>query len=314
MVFVAPFLRAVDVSAYAVIKQQYFSQTNAATPFALSSNGWAFQAVVFATTNDVVTNATVTPPSAIVKTLAYSDSTTRRYKELFNNSNALETAYPSTTYSVTMKTVHDGTQTKSLSFSSFYTYSTVTPQISNWTSAQQIDSALPFTLQWSALGNSGDIVSLYIGLDDTNGVFYSPDYGAPGALNGTSTSIVIPAYTLPPGTNLVGILLIIHAAVLFPDTSYGTGSPGYAKATIFNLTTRAFLKPTLTLLSRTGTTNILKLSGESNRTYQIESTTNNLFTNWSSLFTTNLTGTTNQFRYTNTSSNVRRLYRGKVGP
>ncbi len=318
--FAALTSRAADVGAYTVAKQQYFQQTNASSPIALATNGWAFQCAIFAGTTNVITNASVTLPSLVVKNLAYEDPYTWRYKQLFNSQSSLDAAYPASgNYSVKMQTIHDGTHTVSLAFGSTptYTYPAVTPQISNWTNAQQIDSALPFTLQWNNLGgNANDIVSLYIGYDATNGIFYSPSSGSPGALTGTNISIVIPAYTLPQGTNLFGLLLIVTAGGNQDYFSYigAVGSPGYAKATVFNLTTRAFLRPTLTLLARTGTTNILKLTGESNRIYQIETTTNNLFTNWTSLVTNTLTGTNNQFRYTNTSSQVRRFYRGKVGP
>jgi hypothetical protein len=41
---------------------------------------------------------------------------------------------------------------------------------------------------------------------DVGGVFRTPDFDAPGALNGTATSVTIPANTLQPNSNYVTTL------------------------------------------------------------------------------------------------------------
>lgn len=143
---------ATDVSVYGVIKAAIFAQTNSGSPVPLATNGFSFDAFVYATTNDVVTNATLQPPSpAAQQTIPpLSDNAARLFEQTFNTSNAMEAVYPTGTfglpvYGVTMYTVHDGAHTGSLTFGQVFrgNYPAVA-QINNFNAAQVIDTTADF--------------------------------------------------------------------------------------------------------------------------------------------------------------------------
>ena len=87
-----------DVAFFGIIKSQEFVQTGAAAPAARLTNGFAFNAFVFASSNNVVTNATVKPSNATpLRQLLALDTNTLaawRFEERFNTQSALDVAYP----------------------------------------------------------------------------------------------------------------------------------------------------------------------------------------------------------------------------
>jgi hypothetical protein len=215
-------------------------------------------------------------------------------------------------YNFILKSTNDGTHVQTLSYATGIGYTPV-PQLTNWTAAQSVDHTLPFTLRWNNLATttyaatSNDIFSVNL-LVGTNVIYYSPTVGTSNALNGTNTFVTIPAYTLPAGTNLTGHLTITHFAGN-AVTNYSFGVPALAIDTKFNLTTRAApAAPQLTFLNRTNQLTRLQVTGETNRTYVLQATTN--FTGWTNIFTT----TNASFFYTNNTTNIpQRLYRVRVG-
>ncbi len=311
-------LLAADVEVYAVLKVQHYEQPGTAAPTALATNGYSFQSFVIALQDNVVTGATVRLPNGTVTPLLPEGGDTWRFEQRFNTSSALDAAYPHSsffgiTYHMTMQTVHDGPRTGSLTYSFFAGgYPSVTPQILNWNAAQQIDHTLDFTLQWNSPGgNVNDIVQILIERNGTNVVFASPTPSTPGSLNGASNSVVIPAYALPAGTNLVGHILLVHVAGL-PDTSYAIGAPGLGRETQFPVQTRpAPPPPVLAMLPRTNGQSQLTLTGETNRTYRIEATDGWL--GWQTLLTTNPASGRFLFTDSQATNSLHRFYRGRVG-
>ena len=93
------------------------------------------------------------------------------------------------------------------------------PHVSNFGLGQSIDPTQPFRLTWDAFagGTSTDFISLQI---DTN--FVSANLGTSGALNGTATSVVIPANTLPPDTFLDGCYLTFCHFLAATNSAYAT--------------------------------------------------------------------------------------------
>ncbi|HMJ92431.1 MAG TPA: Ig-like domain-containing protein [Candidatus Acidoferrum sp.] len=72
------------------------------------------------------------------------------------------------------------------------------PHIANFAAAQSVNATQSFQLSWDAFqgGTAADHISVSVGE-----AFRSPDFGAPGALNGTATAITIPAGTLQSNSN-----------------------------------------------------------------------------------------------------------------
>jgi hypothetical protein len=83
-----------------------------------------------------------------------------------------------------------------------------------------------FTLTWDpfAGGTATDYILLTVG----NKAFQTPSPGTNGALNGTSTSVTIPAGTLVPNSNYVAQLIFFHTT----GTSNATYSTGAYRATV----------------------------------------------------------------------------------
>ena len=313
-----------DVSYYGVLKSMQTLQTNSGNaPVVLSSNGYSFTAIAVASTNNVLTNATVKPGAGALRALApTTNNTFWIYTQSFNSQSALDSAYPAgtafnqTTNTMTLSTTNDGIHSASLTFFFFFTaLSYPAPaQLTNLTAAQAIDTTADFTLGWNGLGGSSlTIVELSILDASSNVLFLSPAPLTTGALTGTSTSTVIPAYTLPPGANLIGHLTIGNPSV--PDTTDYSGATGVAALTTdtqFPLTTRpAPMPPRLTLPSPLASKPQVYLTGETDRIYHLLASPN--LVTWTNLFTTNCPNGSFRFTDTNSTKASPRYYRAKVG-
>jgi hypothetical protein len=319
---VSPFiLAAADVSYYGVIKSVQYQQTNDLAPVPLPTNAYAFNAFVVATTNNVVTNSTVRVGGNTPVPLTSTNTVYWQFVNAFNSQSALDAAYPAgsifspVNYTLTMSTTNDGSRSGAVNF--FLLIVPVsypaTPQMTNLAAAQNIDTTRNVQLTWDSLGGSTlAVVQLTILDASSNVVFASPGPFQPGALSGASTSYVVPAYSLPPGTNLQGHLTIANPGA--PNTnSYpgATGIAALAKDTGFPLTTRpAPAAPLLSLQVPAGQA-VVQLNGESNRLYNLLISSD--LVSWTTLYTTNCPGT--GFVYTDPQpvTNAARYYRARVG-
>jgi hypothetical protein len=316
-----PILSAADVSDYGVVKSIQYQQTNDLAPLPLATNAYVFNAFVVAHTNNVVTNATVKVGNNAPLALTSTNSIYWLFQDSFNSQAALDSAYPAgslfspVSYTLTMFTTNDGIRSGSVNFFLLIvpvSYPT-TPQLTNLAAAQTIDTTRDFPLTWDSLGGSTLAVVQLTVLDAaSNVVFASPAPFQPGALNGTSTGYVIPAYSLPPGTNLQGHLTTGNPGT--PNTnSYpgATGVAALAKDTQFPLATRpAPRAPFLSLREQAGQA-VVHLNGESNRLYELFVSSN--LQSWGSLYTTDCFSA--GFTYTDPqpATNSARFYRAKVG-
>ncbi len=314
-------LHAADVSYYGVVKSIQYQQTNNTAPAPLPTNAYAFNAFVVESTNNVVTNATVTVGNNTPIPLVESNGVAWLFQAPFNSQAALDAAYPAgsifspVNYTLTMSTTNDGVRSGAVNFFLLIlplSYPT-TPQLTNLAAAQSIDTTRDLSLGWQSLGGSTlAIVQLTVLDAASNVVFASPAPFQPGALNGASTGYVIPAYTLPPGTNLQGHLSIGNPGA--PNTnSYpgATGVSALAKDTQFPLATRPPPRAPLLTLQVQASQAVVRLTGESNRLYQLQAGGDLL--GWNSLFTTDCP--TAGFTYTDPqpATNATRFYRAKVG-
>jgi hypothetical protein len=247
--------RAADVSFYLVAKGQVFSQT-ASGPPVLKLNPDRFSSVVGLAATNAVTNATVQAlPGGPANALALQAGGIIGTRDQFSFSakyattSALDTAYPNGNYKCVIQAVHDGRQTATLPLNGD-AYPASDPYLINFTAAQTIDPAAGFTLTWPAFsgGTANDFILVTISDTVANGPFSTPDPGQPGRLDGTATSLVIPANTLPGGALLTGSLIFIKVAAR-DTTSYPgvLGFAAYYKETQFSLGTVAALAPPRTL-------------------------------------------------------------------
>ncbi|MBU6402170.1 MAG: hypothetical protein KGS61_17770, partial [Verrucomicrobia bacterium] len=212
-------------------------QTSGAAPVLSGSTPYVFDAGASLSASNVASGS-VTLPNSTVKTFT-ADGQELRIKESYATVSALAAADPYGTYTVTLNTVDNGTKTIALALSATVPFPT-TPQISNFTAAQAIDSAAPFTLTWSPFSNGTSADYISVEIDDAMGntVLNSADIGMAGALNGTATSFVIPANQLQAGQSYSGRLMFVKGTAL--DTNSYPGAvavAGFYKQTQFTLAT-----------------------------------------------------------------------------
>jgi hypothetical protein len=313
--------RAADVAFFGIIKSQEFIQTNAAAPVSRPTNGFGFNAFVVASSNRVVTSATVKPSNATpLRTLLPEDTNSLalwRFEEKFQTSAALDAAYPAgnlfspVRYTNTLFTVNDGLRIVTLNYSLLALVGNpATPQVANFPEAQAIDHTAPFVLRFNASGNATiDLVQLIITDTASNVLYSSPAPFSAGALTGASNTVVIPSYTLPPGTNMIGHLSFVRPVGLETNAYPGAvGIPAVLRDTEFPLLTRpAPAPPTLELLAGAPAVQ-LRYAGESNRTYRVEASVD--FVTWTNLLVTNLPSAI----VTDPAGLPHRFYRVQVGP
>jgi len=314
---------ASDAALYGLFKSQQFHQTNAAAPVAQASNGFAFTAFVFANGNHLVTNATVKPSNSTPLRPLTSDANQAAwlFEERFGTQVELNNVYPNgtvfspATYAFTLRTVHDGTKTPSLSMGGASVVGTPpTLQVTNFTAAQSINPAAAFALQWNAAGGqSSDIIQVRVLDSGSNTVFVSPAPLSPGALTGQSNSVVIPASTLLPLTQYTANLFIARPVGLEVNAYPGaTGLPALVKDVEFPLATRtAPGRPRLEVLSTNGSPFRLRFIGEPNLTYHIQISDN--LTAWETQFSTNSATGTGSYTDLSSVEAQRRYYRILVG-
>ena len=225
-------IHAADVISYGVLKGQKFFQFGPSSPFPAST---AFEAFVMAAAAGSLSEGTVQPPGggALVTLDPLANPNRFTYEEEFSSLGELNTTYPNGSYVVQMTGANDGAKTATLNLTGD-SYPN-TPTISNYSETQAINPTAAFTLAWGTFsgGSANDFVQVLVTSFSTGTTVYqSPDLGAAGALNGTATSVVIPANTLAASQSYS--LNLTFAKILNRDTtSYpgATGVSGYFKET-----------------------------------------------------------------------------------
>ncbi len=303
---------AADVQTYGVGKGQVYFQvdTNAPT-FPL---GYIFNAFVdLSPASNLVTSATVKLPDQSVSNLvATPDGTEWDLVGTFFSQPTLDSAFTNGNYLLTMNTVHDGTRTATNPLTGDL-YPAGAPRVSNFDAAQMVNAANNFLLTWDAFagGSSTDLIRVQLMNDTSELVFATPRKpGAPGALNGTHTSVLIPAGMLVSGQTYQGDILFFKLA--FIDTNAYPGAVGvgaYFKQTHFTLATAIGGAILSEPVRSSASTFQFRLTGMAGQNYTIQATTNmSASPGWFTVFVTNAPA--NSFIVVDPgATNSRRYYR-----
>lgn len=302
-----------DVVLYGCGKQQQFTQTNSAVPAV--TNGFQFQAFTELSAAYTITGGSVQPSNGLVRLLTtdpYESGRNFDYQQDFTNQTSLDATFTNGFYIMALDCVHDGRRVATNSLTG-NTYPSI-PHVSNFNAAQSVNSTQSFTLTWDAFvgGTTNDFIQ--VNLSDNNGdVFSSPQMpGLPGALNGLSNSIVIPAGVLTPGQTYEGELFFAKLITLNTNAYPGvTSLTFYGRRTDFNLATLV-QQPGLSQPARVSPTQFqFLLNGSAGQNYTIESSTT--LTNWSTLYVTNAPASAFSITDSN-ATNKWKFYRVRVGP
>ena len=232
-------LKTVDVKNVGVIKVQGFSQTSTAVP---ASQGFQF---IINVNSDLGPNSVASASAqfavggTIIGTVALQATNDFSYQDSTNltTTTLLNARYANGTYTVTANTIHDGMKTIPLSLTGD-NYPATTPRISNFNAAQTINAGADFTFTWDAFsgGTTNDYIQFQIkdnsGTNGSTGVFKTGEPRQSDALNGTATSVTVPAKTLSPGnTNLTVNLIYAHYSTNLTAYPGVVGFAAYARFT-----------------------------------------------------------------------------------
>jgi hypothetical protein len=186
------------------------------------------------------------------------------------------------------------------------------PQISNYTNAQAVNPSLPFTLNWNTFTNGGsaDRIVLQINQPSENGnngpvLFQTSLYGPPGGLDGTATSVTIPAAVLPPNSTNDAFLIFTHITSTSNATTETTALVGTADYFTI-VTTAASAAPVLAII-KSGT-NVLLEWPTNAAGYTLEFASNLTSSAWSTNLPAPVVVNTNKV-VTNGISGTQKFYR-----
>lgn len=263
-----------DVDKIHLIKGRGFHQFG---PSPEADGNYVLELAIDLTGFNTVTNGSLTIPGGGVITPGHPfDGDLFDFEADYTFESDLNRYFPNGDYTITLDTAHNGTQAVTLSLSGDFPNA---PTVANLSEAQAIDPAEPFTLSWDPFtgGTSADFIIVEIESDSDFGfshVFESPGPGEAGALDGTATSIEIPAFTLAPGRTygleLIFVNLTDSDAASYPGVSALAGLVSATEVQIH--TTGEVIRPHLEIMSVSDSHVELQLTGERGMVYVIEAT------------------------------------------
>jgi hypothetical protein len=279
------------VTTFGVIKVYWWDQYSAASPVTDTNVPYYFAGTTTLASNRTAAYISLTSPTSPATNLTQNPIAAESYFFMGTSmsSNAFETAFPQGTYTFYVSATASN-QTVPVVLPAGLAQSNP-PHITNFVAAQSVSATQAFTLGWDAFagGTTTDFVVVAIG----GNAWKTPDFGAAGALNGTATSVTIPANSLQANSNYTGCFIGFYRGVVISNATYVT-TAFRASAIWFNLNTisSTAARPVVTNAVRSGSSfsfDILTTAGQS---LVVASTTNCALplAQWQT-FTTNSPGT-----------------------
>jgi hypothetical protein len=309
-----------DVLQLLVYKIANYVQTNAAAAdvVPLSTNTHTYGVSIRLSGHITVTNIPSDINNTIFAEVPFDGSEGDSYQfesQQFTSQAQMDAIYPNGNHSFSLRTVHQGTNNVTVPLTgNLYP---AAPVINNFAAAQSVNSSNSFVLGWNPFtnGTANDFILVEINERlGTNGfldIFRTPNIGEPGVLDGTATSVSIPASTFAAGSTYdVSITFVkgVHLSTAgYPPLVAGA----YGAETSFKLVTAGTpARPSLAFTTVPGETHRhVLVTGEPFRQYQLQVATNLANPNWQSLGTLRTIGRTNVFGDSASPSHPRRFYR-----
>ncbi|MHB1308200.1 MAG: Ig-like domain-containing domain [Limisphaerales bacterium] len=217
-----------DVASFGVVKGQLFTLVEVpGIPAMLIPTGGALEAFVNANAADAVSAATITAPNDSDNPLSLDSQTPARlwYREESPDVGELNSLFPAGDYVFGFETT-GGSAAATLTVPAPAYPPALTLQ--NTAALGAINPSAPLTLSWAPIpgGTANDYVEVVIeGTAEED--FRSPGFGAAGALDGTATSMVVPANALAPNSPLFIALKFLKVSnrntTALPDATGITG-------------------------------------------------------------------------------------------
>jgi len=207
-----------------IVKLEVYEQTSEAVP--TTPNDYLASIVVNEdASGTAITSASLTTPNQGNAPLSEDNASSYSTSASATTLAELDSGVPGGAYSLNVVDAN-GNHTYNFSIPTTDQFPSTPAAIVGYSALQSVDASQNLTLNWSPLagGTSSDYVQVQI---NGNGAiaYTSPDIGSAGALNGTSTSIMIPAGTLAPDGDY--ICYLIYANVVSVDTTDYPAVPAY---------------------------------------------------------------------------------------
>ncbi len=249
---VTPAVEGADVSIYTVKKGIQYAQTDSGPPVAGTNNSYVFEADVFSFLPNEVTSAMVLLPPPIGTNQALAEQPSQNQFQLrhkYNTQTALNTHYPDGNYALGINAIHDGTKTLNLALTGA-AYPNA-PHLTDFPTLQMVNANGYFQATWGpfAGGTSNDFVQFRIEDLAGNKLFETPDYGKPGALNGTALSTLVYAPGILTAGQTNNGTLTFQTNVVVDSNSYpgAVGVADYYIRTSFSVITTTSAAPDVKL-------------------------------------------------------------------
>ncbi|HTL58930.1 MAG TPA: Ig-like domain-containing protein [Candidatus Limnocylindrales bacterium] len=235
------------ITSFTIGKVYSYDQSSSGPPIPSAQVPFIFIGSTTLASNRTANQITLTLPNAAVSNL---NQTLRPESYLLSyfstSSNTLETTFPQGVYTFTVNATASN-QSVTVTLPANMTQPNA-PHVTNIVAAQAVDPSKPFKLSWDPFvgGGGSDYIQVMVG-DWTSG-----DYGTPGALDGTATSVTIPAGVLVANSNYTASVGF-DRAVWSTNSTYATGAYR-ATLTTFNLKTLAGTSAPTPVVSNPGWT------------------------------------------------------------
>jgi hypothetical protein len=286
-------------TSFVLNKSYMYDQTSTAAPSPDTNAPYLFSATTALASNRTPTSITLTiPTTGGVSNLTQNISAPWDWY-LFGfdtNQTRFESTFPQGSYTFNVQAAASN-QTLAVSLPVSMTQPN-SPHVTNYTAAQTINPAGPFTLGWDPFtGGAGasNLVYLSITRSGTN-LFQTGNPGTSNALVGTVVTATIPANTLPAGGTFDATLGFYRTFVV-TNNPVNVSSAFRASTTQFTVATTGGTNATLTLVNprvSNGTASF-DISCSAGQTFTILSATNVTLgrAQWTVLLTTNSSTSTN---------------------
>ena len=300
------------LTAFSVAKLHFYSQTSAGGSTLDPDIPYLFTAATTLSSNRTASGVTVTIPAGGTSNLTQNFLHPETFSLFATETNlaSFNAAFPSGNYLFNV-TASTSNQQVNVNLPAALTQPGA-PHIANFAAAQSVNPSQAFQLSWDAFpgGTATDYISVSIG-----DVFDTPDFGTPGALNGTATSVTIPAGTLQPNSGYSSSVTFYRSAGT-SNASYTTIA-SLATITEFQLTsssgggsvTGALIFTNAAWSGGTFSFNVISSTGQ---IFTVEYSSTMLTNQWLPLLTTN--SITGLVQITHPATNKYFFYRARKGP
>lgn len=273
------------VTSFSVGITHFYNQSNTAAALLDPEFPYNFGASTILASNRTANTINVTLPTGSISNLAPNPFRPELYSLFATRTNltTFNTTFPSGNYVFDVQaTASNQTVTVNLPTSLAQPGA---PRISNWAAAQSVVATQSFQLAWDAFPGGTPADRIWV---DVGGVFRTPDFDAAGALNGTATSVTIPANTLEPNSNYVATVGF-YRFVTTSNASYTTVAYR-ATVTQFDLITVSGIPTGPLVLTNGGWSGgrfAFEINSAAGQTFTLLYSSNLLAGQWYPWFTTN---------------------------